>query len=68
MKPNHTHNGAVDFYPGAENKGPLESVPMILNCYVYPSTSFFHINNLLCPSPLLRNLRQPCIYPYTLQF
>ena len=50
MIPSHAHNQEVDFYPGAEAKGPLGSVLMILSCYVYPSTSFSHIVPLLSPS------------------
>ena len=49
MIPNHTYNQAEDFYPGAEAKGPLGSVLMIISFYVYPSTSFSHIVPLLFP-------------------
>ena len=47
MIPNHTYNQAEYFYPGAEAKGPLGSVLMIISFYVYPSTSFSHIVPLL---------------------
>ena len=55
----------MDFYPGAEAKGPLGSVIMILSCYIYPSTSFSHIVPLLPPSapPPLPTLFLPLSTP-----
>ena len=39
MVPKHIHNGFVEFHTRAEVKGSLGSVPMVLSCYVHPSTS-----------------------------
>ena len=51
MVSNHTHGRLVNINTGSEAKGPLDSVPMVISCYVAPSASISCLGpNLLLPT------------------
>ena len=68
MFPNITNNLVVVFHPGAEDKRPLGSVPMVLSFYVVNLSAsvpcLVYIFQTFCP---LLCLCRPCRHPLSLQ-
>ena len=56
MVPNHTQSWVMGLHPGADAKGSLGYVPMVIRCYVSLSKSISLLNNHLSLFPPLLQL------------
>ena len=54
MVPKNTHNRAAQFNAGAESKGPLESIPMVICCYLDPYVPLSRYSCYLACAIILR--------------
>ena len=57
MSPKHTNRWVLMFQPGAEARGTLGSVPIVLSCYITLSDTFTHI--VLTLTPLIPSYPPP---------
>ena len=61
MVPTHTHDWLVELHPGAEDKGLLVSILMVLNRYISPSGSLTFLVSVFPPCHMLPHL---CLHLY----